>query len=37
VATLWDMEWTVVQAEIGWRLGSATAAQLDQWELAYYR
>jgi hypothetical protein len=37
VATLWDMEWTVVQADAGWRLGSATAAQLDQWELAYYR
>jgi hypothetical protein len=37
VATLWDMEWTVIQSEAGWRLGSATAAQLDQWELAYYR
>jgi hypothetical protein len=37
VATLWDVEWLVVQTAGGWRLESATTAQLDQWELGYYR
>ncbi len=37
VATLWDVVWTVTQAEAGWRLAGATTGQLDQWELAYYR
>jgi hypothetical protein len=36
VATLWDVQWTVVRAVGGWRLESATTAQLDQWEAAYY-
>lgn len=36
VVTLWDVEWAVVQTEAGWRLGSAAAGQLDQWELPYY-
>nr|HID14896.1 hypothetical protein [Anaerolineae bacterium] len=37
VATLWDVEWTVVRTDAGWRLESATAEQLDRWELPYYR
>jgi hypothetical protein len=37
IATLWDVEWTVVQTPDGWRLESADTAQLDQWELGYYR
>lgn len=37
VATLWDVEWTVVQSDAGWRLENATATQLDQWELNYYQ
>jgi hypothetical protein len=37
VATLWDVVWTVVQTDAGWRLASATTEQLDQWELEYYR
>jgi hypothetical protein len=37
VAALWDVVWTVVRADSGWRLASATAAQLDRWELDYYR
>ncbi len=37
IATLWDVVWTVVRAPDGWRLESATTAQLDQWELGYYR
>jgi len=37
VATLWDVEWMVVQTDGGWRLESAGAEQLDRWELEYYR
>jgi hypothetical protein len=37
VATLWDVVWTVAQTNTGWRLVSATTAQLDRWELVYYR
>jgi len=37
MATLWDVEWTVVHTGAGWRLESATTAQLDSWELFYYR
>ena len=37
IATLWDIEWAVVQTEAGWRLEGITATQLDSWELAYYR
>ena len=37
VATLWDVEWTAIQTPDGWRLESAAAEQLDQWELGYYR
>jgi hypothetical protein len=36
VATLWDVQWTVVQSPNGWRLESATADQLDRWEAEYY-
>lgn len=36
LATLWDVEWTVVQTSAGWRLVSATANQLDRWEAEYY-
>ena len=37
VAALWDVEWTVVQTEAGWRLASSSAEQLDRWEAPYYR
>jgi hypothetical protein len=37
VATLWDVEWTVVRTGAGWRLNSSTAEQLDRWEAVYYR
>ncbi|MFQ6101433.1 MAG: hypothetical protein ACE5OS_09400 [Anaerolineae bacterium] len=37
IATLWDVEWTVVRTDAGWRLGSAATAQLDRWELGYYK
>ncbi len=37
IATLWDVRWTVVRTDAGWRLASGTTAQLDQWEMAYYR
>ncbi|MDY7076217.1 MAG: hypothetical protein SXV54_04750, partial [Chloroflexota bacterium] len=36
IATLWDVEWVVVQTDAGWRLESATVEQLDSWELPYY-
>ena len=36
IATLWDVKWTVVRTQDGWRLESATTAQLDEWELEYY-
>jgi len=37
VATLWDVEWTVVQTDAGWRLERSSIVQLDQWVLLYYR
>jgi hypothetical protein len=37
VATLWDVEWAVVQAGGRWWLERANVLQLDQWELGYYR
>jgi hypothetical protein len=37
VAMLWDVEWTVVQTDGGWRLESAGTEQLDQWDVEYYR
>jgi hypothetical protein len=37
IATLWDVQWTVVMTPGGWRLESATTAQLDRWEAVYYR
>lgn len=37
VATLWDVEWTVVHTADGWRLASATTAQLETWDAPYYR
>jgi hypothetical protein len=37
VATLWDVEWAVVQAGGRWWLERANVVQLDQWELTYYR
>jgi len=36
VATLWDIQWTVVHTDAGWRLENATADQLDRWETPYY-
>jgi len=37
IATLWDVEWTVVHTDAGWRLSNSTAEQLDRWETVYYR
>jgi len=37
IATVWDVEWTVVWTPDGWRLESATTKLLDRWELDYYR
>ena len=37
VATLWDVDWTVVETDAGWRLERAGVVQLDQWTLDYYR
>jgi len=37
VVTLWDVEWTTVQTDVGWWLENASSAQLDQWEAPYYR
>ena len=36
VATLWDVQWTVVRTPDGWRLESGTTSQLDRWEAVYY-
>ena len=36
IASLWDVTWTAVQTSGGWRLASAAATQLDQWEASYY-
>jgi len=36
IATLWDVEWALVQTAGGWRLESATADELDRWEAVYY-
>ncbi|NLF02053.1 MAG: hypothetical protein GX601_13855 [Anaerolineales bacterium] len=36
IARLWDVEWTAVRTEAGWRLEGSSAEQLDEWELAYY-
>ncbi len=37
VATLWDVQWAVVQTDDGWRLESGTTEQIERWELGYYR
>lgn len=37
IATLWDVEWQLQETEYGWRLDSASASQLERWELKYYR
>jgi hypothetical protein len=37
VATLYDVEWQLVQTEAGWRLDSGTMEPLEQRELPYYR
>jgi hypothetical protein len=37
VATLWDVQWTAVRTPDGWRLESATTAEVDRWEAPYYR
>jgi hypothetical protein len=37
VATLWDVQWAVVQMDDGWRLESGTTEQIERWELGYYR
>jgi hypothetical protein len=36
IATLWDVEWIVVNTDAGWRLDSAAADQLERWEATYY-
>jgi hypothetical protein len=36
ILSLWDVVWTVVRIDEGWRLSNATATQLDQWEASYY-
>jgi hypothetical protein len=37
IGTLWDVEWTAVRTDDGWRLSSSTAEQLERWEAVYYR
>jgi hypothetical protein len=37
VGTVWDVEWTVVGTPDGWRLEGATTAEIDRWEVGYYR
>jgi hypothetical protein len=36
VATLYDIEWQLVETEIGWRLENGALEPLDQWEVPYY-
>jgi hypothetical protein len=36
IARLWDVEWTVIGTSDGWRLESASAELLEEWELPYY-
>ncbi len=36
IATLWDVQWTLVQTPDGWRLESGVTNQLDRWEAVYY-
>jgi hypothetical protein len=36
-ATLYDVEWDVVETEGGWRLEGGTSEVLAQWEVPYYR
>jgi hypothetical protein len=37
VATLWDVNSTLVRTDAGWRLERSAAEPLDSWELPYYR
>jgi hypothetical protein len=36
-ATLWDVHWTLVNTDAGWRLDRGASTQLDRWEAVYYR
>jgi len=36
VATLYDVEWQMVQTGAGWRLDTGSSQTLDQWEIPYY-
>jgi hypothetical protein len=36
VVSLWDVTWKAAQTGGGWRLASASATRLDQWEASYY-
>ena len=37
VSTLWDVKWTLVGSEAGWRLSSAAGTVLERREVAYYQ
>jgi hypothetical protein len=36
IATLYALEWQMVETEVGWRLENGSAELLDQWEVPYY-
>jgi len=36
VTTLWDVEWTTMLTDTGWKLERSTTEQLDRWESSYY-
>lgn len=36
IATLYDVEWLLVQTERGWRLENGSSQVLEQWEMEYY-
>jgi hypothetical protein len=36
VAKLWDVNWSVTQADGAWRLEAATNEELDRWEAVYF-
>jgi hypothetical protein len=37
IATLWEVAWTAVRENGHWRLDAVSVAELEQWELPYYR
>jgi hypothetical protein len=36
IASLWDVTWTAVRVDSGWRLDRVSGTQLDEWEATYY-